>query len=138
MRVLQAMAGAEFGGAEAFFVRLVVALHKAGLDQRVLIRRNEKRAQVLRSAGIEPVELNFGGRFDMTTGMMIRRQMRDFQPHAVLTWMNRATSKMPKRRPRDLSYVLAARLGGYYNLKYYRHCDHLVGNTPDICDYNAI
>lgn len=135
MRVLQAMAGAEFGGAEAFFVRLVIALHKAGLEQRVLIRRNEKRAQVLRDAGIEPVELTFGGRFEWGTGMMIRRQLRDFQPHAVLTWMNRATSKMPKRRPRDLSYILAARLGGYYNLKYYRHCDHLVGNTPDICDY---
>ena len=30
MRVLQAMAGAEFGGAEEFFVRLAIAL--SGLD----------------------------------------------------------------------------------------------------------
>ena len=135
MRVLQAMAGAEFGGAEAFFVRLTGALHKAGLDQRVLIRENPKRAQVLREAGIDPVELKFGGRFDMITPMMIRRQLRDYRPHVVLTWMNRATSKMPRRRPGDLDYVLAARLGGYYNLKYYRNCDHLVGNTQDICDY---
>ncbi|MFC1673436.1 glycosyltransferase [Pseudomonadota bacterium] len=135
MRVLQAMAGAEFGGAEAFFVRLVIGLHKAGLDQRVVIRQNEKRAQLFRDAGIEPVELKFGGRFDVITPMMMRRQLRDFQPHVVLTWMNRATSKMPKKRPRDLDYVSAARLGGYYNLKYYRNCDHLVGNTEDICDY---
>lgn len=135
MRVLQAMAGAEFGGAEAFFVRLVIALHKAGLDQRVVIRENDRRAKVLRAAGLDPVELKFGGRFDFSTPMMLKRQLRDFRPHVVLTWMNRATSMMPKRCPSDLDYVLAARLGGYYNLKYYRHCDHLVGNTNDICDY---
>jgi glycosyltransferase involved in cell wall biosynthesis len=32
-------------------------------------------------------------------------------------------------------YPLIARLGGYYNLKYYRHCDHLIGNTQDIVAY---
>lgn len=135
MRVLQAMAGAEFGGAEAFFVRLVSALHAAGLDQRVVIRNNAQRASLLRTAGLDPVELKFGGRFDLSTPMLLRRELRSFRPDVVLTWMNRATSKMPKRRPGDLDYVLAARLGGYYNLKYYRHCDHLVGNTQDICDY---
>jgi glycosyltransferase involved in cell wall biosynthesis len=25
-----------------------------------------------------------------------------------------------------------ARLGGYYDVKYYRNCDYLIGNTPDI------
>ena len=135
MRVLQAMAGAEFGGAEAFFVRLVIGLHKAGLDQRVVIRKNERRAQVLRDAGLDPVELDFGGRFDFKTGLMLKRQLRDFHPHVVMTWMNRATSKMPGRRPSDLDYILTARLGGYYNLKYYRNCDHLIGNTEDICAY---
>jgi glycosyltransferase involved in cell wall biosynthesis len=29
------------------------------------------------------------------------------------------------------------RLGGYYDLKYYRGFDHLVGNTRDICDWIA-
>ncbi len=129
------MAGAEFGGAEAFFVRLVIGLHKAGLDQRVVIRKNEQRAQVLRDAGIEPVELNFSGRLDLKTGMLIKRELRSFRPQVVLSWMNRATSKLPRSRPADLDYVLAARLGGYYNLKYYKKCDHLVGNTEDICDY---
>ena len=28
-----------------------------------------------------------------------------------------------------------ARLGGYYNLKYYRRCDHLIANTRAIVDY---
>src|SRR5262249_40213530 len=32
-------------------------------------------------------------------------------------------------------FVHVARLGGYYDLKYYRFCDHLIGNTPDIVRY---
>ena len=135
MRVLQAMAGAEFGGAEAFFERLVIALHAAGLEQRVLIRENPRRAELLRSAGVDAVELPFGGALDFKTGLMVKREMRTFHPHVVLSWMNRATKKMPNKCPRDLDYVLAARLGGYYNLKYYQKCDHLVGNTEDICTY---
>jgi len=106
------MAGAEFGGAEAFFVRLVIGLHKAGLDQRVIIRKNEQRAQALRHAGIDPVELSFGGRFDMKTGLMIKRQLRDFRPHVALTWMNRATSKMTRSGQVELDFGIAAREGG--------------------------
>jgi glycosyltransferase involved in cell wall biosynthesis len=33
--------------------------------------------------------------------------------------------------------VHVARLGGYYDLKYYRRCDHLIGNTTDIVAYLA-
>ncbi len=40
-RVLQAMAGAEHGGAETYFVHLVLALQRAGLDQQAVIRRLE-------------------------------------------------------------------------------------------------
>ena len=43
MRVLQVMAGAEYGGAEEFFTRLTSALHKTSIEQRVVIRRNEAR-----------------------------------------------------------------------------------------------
>ena len=34
-------------------------------------------------------------------------------------------------------FVHAARLGGYYDLKYYAACDHLIGNTQDIVEYLA-
>ncbi len=135
MRILQAMAGAEFGGAEAFFTRLVTGLAARGLDQRVLMRPNKGREKVLKKSGIEPVLLKFGGRFDLSTPMAIRNQLRDFRPNLVLTWMNRATIKMPKKKLKDISYTHVARLGGYYDLKYYQHCDHLVGNTQDIVDY---
>lgn len=130
MRVLQAMAGAEFGGAEAFFVRLAIALGQAGVDQKVIIRENAARARALRAGGVEPVELKFGGRMDWSTPRRMKSEIAAFKPDVVVTWMNRATSMCPKG---DFKHV--ARLGGYYDLKYYRACDHLVGNTEDIVAY---
>ncbi len=41
--------------------------------------------------------------------------------------MNRAARFAPQG-----PWTLVGRLGGYYDLKYYRRCDHLVGNTRDI------
>ncbi len=130
MRVLQAMAGAPHGGAEAFFMRLVPALHRVGIQQLVVIRKNKERAAALREAGIEPVELPFGGALDMRTPYGLRREIKGFKPHIVMTWMNRATHQCPQG-----SFVHVSRLGGYYDLKYYQNCDHLVANTEDIRDY---
>ncbi|MGE0717936.1 MAG: glycosyltransferase [Alphaproteobacteria bacterium] len=130
LRLLQAMGGARHGGAEAFFVRLAGALHRAGLPQRVVIRRNGERAAALRAQGVEPVELPFGGWLDLRTGAALRRLAAAWKPQVILGWMNRASSVLP-RGP----FVRVGRLGGYYDLKYYGRCQHLIGNTRDIVDY---
>jgi glycosyltransferase involved in cell wall biosynthesis len=130
IRLMQAMAGAPHGGAEAFFERLAPALTRAGLAQRVLIRENPKRAALLRAAGVDVVELPFGGVFDLTSRFRFARQVRNFKPDIVLGWMNRASGMMPTG-----NFIRVGRLGGYYDLKYYRKCDHLIGNTPDIRDW---
>jgi len=130
MRVLQAMAGTEAGGAEEFFVRLVLALKRAGLEQRAVIRRDARRAAQLAAGGMTPTELPFGGIFDFRTRRSLAREIESFQPDVVLTWMSRATRQCPSGR-----FVHVGRLGGYYNLKYYRRCGHLIGNTPDIVAY---
>ena len=132
MRVLQAIAGAEHGGAEAFFERLAPALFRAGLEQRVLIRANMERAGVLRAGGIEPAQLAFGGLLDFSTRSAFKREIAAFHPDVVMTWMSRATRFCPRG-----DFVHVARLGGYYDLKYYDDCNHLVGNTPDIVAYAA-
>jgi len=130
MRVMQLMAGAEFGGAEAFFTRLVIALRRARLHQRVIIRTNAHRSEQLRQGGLEPVELPFRGPLDLSTRLSLRREVSSFKPDIVMTWMNRATSMAPSG-----DFIHVARLGGYYDLKYYQKCDHLVGNTVDIVEY---
>jgi glycosyltransferase involved in cell wall biosynthesis len=129
--VLQAMAGQPHGGAEAFFERLVVALHRAGLDQRIVIRREPQRAARLRAAGLEPRELRFGGALDFFSKPALAREIKTYRPHIVLSWMSRATDFVPSKG----DFLRVARLGGYYDLKYYKHCDHLIGNTRDIVTY---
>ncbi len=126
-RLLQALAGAAHGGAEMHFLRLCLALHRAGVEQRVVIRPHPNFLETLRAGGIEPVTAPFGGFFDRQTGKILRREIADFRPEVVLTYMNRASAVMPRG-----DFVHLARLGGYYSMKYYRNCDHLVCVTPDL------
>src|SRR5712671_1460630 len=129
-RLLQAMAGARHGGAEIFFVRLATALQRAGETQRVLIRSDPDRSRALREAGIPLTELRFGGPFDVGTRAAFRHKITAWRPDIVLTWMSRATAMCPAG-----DFVHVGRLGGYYDLKYYRRCQHLIGNTRAIVDY---
>jgi glycosyltransferase involved in cell wall biosynthesis len=129
-RLLQAIAGAPYGGAEIFFSRLAAALQRAGERQRVLIRRNPARAQSLRGSGVAVVELTFGGFLDLATRLAFRREIAAWHPRIVLTWMSRATRLCPSG-----NFVHVARLGGYYDVKNYRRCDYLIGNTQAIVEY---
>ena len=110
MRVLQVMAGAPYGGAEAFFTRLAVALHRAGLDQQVLMRPSPPREQVLQENGIAPVLARFGVALDIASRLAFKRQVREFKPHIVMTWMtgrrNFVLITVPRTVPRVTSFIL--------------------------------
>ncbi|MCG7362960.1 glycosyltransferase [Roseomonas sp. ACRSG] len=121
------MAGAPAGGAEAFYERLTVALHKAGEDVLPVIRKDPARAARLAVHGLVPVQLGFGGPLDMLTRPRLSLLLRHHRPQVAVAWMNRAARHMPAG-----DWTLVGRLGGYYDLKYYRRCDHLVGNTRDL------
>src|SRR5258708_21440533 len=122
------MGGAQHGGAEAFFLRLTLALQRAGQRQLVLVR-HAGHAAALREAGIDIVELPFGGLLDRAPKPGFRKAIQDYRPDVVLTWMSRASRLCP-----DGDFVHVARLGGYYDLKNYRRCDHIIGNTNDLVD----
>jgi glycosyltransferase involved in cell wall biosynthesis len=130
MKVAQVMAGAPAGGAELFFERLSVALANAGETVLPVIRRNPARAHRLRAGGLEPLQLGFGGPLDLLTRPRLGAALRRFAPDLVVAWMNRAAGATPAG-----DWVLAGRLGGYYDLSYYRRCDHLIGNTRSITDW---
>ena len=129
-RILHAMAGAPHGGAEAFFERLAIALHHAGETQKLVIRREAERAARLRAAGLEVDEVAFGRVLDFVTTRRLKAAIHDFQPRVVLSWMSRATIYCPRG-----DFVHVARLGGYYDLRYYKHCHHLIGNTRALTEW---
>jgi len=136
MKVMQTMAGGAVGGAEEFFVRLAGAFQSRGVAQTVIVRPNGTRGAKLRDAGIDPVELPFGGWLDFKTVPALAARIDGAKPDIVLSWMNRASAATGRARKRAAAKtVQIGRLGGYYDLKYYRDCDHLIGNTPDIVRY---
>jgi len=130
LKLMQVMAGAPHGGAEGFFERHAIAMTAAGVDQIAVIRENAERSQLLRDGGVTVHEAKFGGMLDIFTKTEIAGLASRFKPDVVMAWMNRAAAKTPKG-----DYVLCARLGGYYDLKYYKRCDYLIGNTPGIRQY---
>ena len=137
MKILQVMAGAEFGGAETAFVDICIALHESGEEIVVATRANDLRVPKLEKAGIEVHTLPFGGRVDVFTTWKLRKIIKDFEPDIVQCWMSRASDKTPrwKETMGIKPYVVVARMGGYYKLKNYKSADYFVGNTPDIARY---
>ena len=83
---------------------------------------------------LNPIELPFGGRMDFRTRPALQREIERHRPDIVLSWMSRASWATPAAQ-KPQSYKLIGRMGGYYDLKYYRHCDYLVGNTQNIVDH---
>lgn len=128
LRLLQVIVGEPEGGAERFFVKLALALAKRGLSQKLVIQRDPNRAAELREGGCDVVEMDFGsGIKGLAARYRLRRIAGEFKPDAALAWMNRAARRMP-RGP----FATAGRLGGYYPTRFYRKCDWLVCNTPDL------
>ena len=127
MRLLQVLAGGLHGGAERFYEDLVVGLARTGIDQACAIRPFPLRAARLSAAGCRVSQFMFGGFFDVVTRVRLAKLAKLERPDVVLGWMNRACHILPEG-----DWVNVGRLGGYYSLKYYRRCHHLVCNTPDI------
>lgn len=130
MKIMQSIGGAGHGGAETFFVNLAGAFHRAGHDQLLAMRSNETRRLQLEHQRLTPIELKFGGTFDFFTKAKLQRLANDYKPDIFMSWMSRASSMVP-----DGNFPKIARIGGYYKLKYFEKCDHLVGNTEELCDY---
>lgn len=132
MRIAHILGSAALGGAEAFYERLVPALAAAGEEVLAVTRRDAGRRARLQAAGVTPVELPFGNVFDLRTRPLLAGVLDRFGPEVVVAWQNRASLYAGRARRRGAGWTLVGRLGGYYDLKYYRRCDHLVGNTRDL------
>ncbi len=131
LRIAHVLAGAPIGGAENFYTRLVCALMEDGeLDQCAFTRPNEWRESQFQQAGVHTSLHRLGGPLDVLGNYCYRKALQQWQPDIVLTYMNRATRLTPKG-----NYKLVARLGHYYDLKNYRHCDYWIGIAQGICQY---
>ena len=131
VRIAPVLAGAAVGGAENFYARFVAELTgRTGFEVRAFTRANERRERKISESGAQIKRFRFGGKLDVFDHWRYRQSLRRFKPDVVMTFMNRATQLTPAG-----DYQLVARLGHYYDLKYYRHCNHWVGITQGICNH---
>lgn len=129
LRLLQVMAGAPQGGAETYFTTLTLALQRTGIVQAAAIRTHPERRAALEAADVPVTELRLGGPLDLLSPWRLRSLARGFRPDLCLTWMERASARMP-RGP----YRIVGRIGGYYKPKYFTRCDHLACITPKLVE----
>jgi glycosyltransferase involved in cell wall biosynthesis len=124
------MGGSQVGGAEAFFVTLNRAFKARGVVVHSVLRDSPVHTRDLAQAGIPYDITKFGGPLDLWTKGRLRKITDKFRPDVVLTFAGRASSYMPRG-----DYALIGRLGGYYSLKYFKRCDALICNAPDLVRY---
>lgn len=130
MTVLHLLGTAGEGGAETYFLDLVTSLARSGQSQAAATRPNTHREKTLAAAGVPVGLFRFGGPADLLTRFQVAGFARRQETKLTLAWMNRAARHTPKG-----PWARIGRLGGYYNLKYYRGFDELVANTEDIADW---
>ncbi|SPH24772.1 N-acetyl-alpha-D-glucosaminyl L-malate synthase [Defluviimonas aquaemixtae] len=129
MRVLHLHFGKD-GGAERFFVNLVAAFGRRGVEQRFVIRPDRGWREGIAPHG--PIIENHYRRLSLSAPVLewrVRRLCRTWRPDAIMAWMPRAARLMPQWS----DAVKLTRLGDFpENLKHFGNCDLLVGNLPGI------
>lgn len=121
------------GGAERFFVHLVNALAKRGVEQTAVIRPDRLWRKDIENA-CEIIESNFRNLSPDRLLLPIRvRMMAERQkPDGLMSWATRASRLMPAYK----GCVKLSRLGDFpTNLSYFKNTDILVCNTPAIGDH---
>lgn len=134
LRVFQVMAGAKHGGAETAFVDMCLAMQAQGVVQEIATRDNDLRVKQLRDAGLIVHTLPMGGAIDVYSPWVLKRKIKAFRPHIVQTWMARAAHKTPSSSV-PKTWLKVSRLGGYYDVKYFKGTDYFQTITPDIKRY---
>lgn len=132
MRSLHIIGSRELGGAESFFMRLVLGLKEAG-EEVIGISRPGSRVGAELDGRIEQTRAIMLNQRDPLSRWLLGRVIRRHAPDIVQTYMTRAT--LLTRLPRGGRPVHVARLGGYYKIDHFRHAHAWVGNTRGLCDY---
>lgn len=127
MRILHVMASKANGGAETYACDVIVRLHKADIDQCVVMHEDAPRYGELKALGVRmaPVPLNIpfwpAQRFRL--GHLIRHE----KPTLVQTWMRRAATLVGKGKQPVIGWFQ-----GYNDPRYFKSCERLVGVTRDV------
>lgn len=126
MKVVQFIIGGH-GGAERFYVKLLSALGQFGIEQHAVHNDDRMLTEAVAKAGQPTTIIPFRKGMDRASRQQYRETLAKFRPDVVVHWMNRAA-----RRAEIGPHINVGRMGGFYPVRYYWGCDHLIANTPQI------
>ncbi len=128
-RILHLHFGKE-GGAERFFVSLCKGFDGAGIEQRFLIRPGRTwRDQMIALGMVKEAHYPRFRPIRVLLQQWVNRQIRDWMPDAVIAWMPKAATLLP----RAVGPARLVRLGDYpRHIAHFDRADCIVTNTPDI------
>lgn len=121
------------GGAERFFVHLVNALAKRGVEQTAVIRPDRLWRKDIDGV-CEIIESNFRNLSPdrLLLPIRVRMMAEREKPNGLMSWATRASRLMPAYK----GCVKLSRLGDFpTNLSYFKNTDILVCNTPAIGEH---
>lgn len=121
------------GGAERFFVHLVNALARRGVEQTAVIRPNRLWRKNIDGV-CDIIESNFRNLSPdrLLLPMKVMRMAKSEKPNALMSWATRPSRLMPNYK----GCIKLSRLGDYpTKLDYFKNTDILVCNTPGIAEH---
>jgi len=129
MKLMQILLSQSEAGAETYFEKVASAFAQDNtITQRLIIESQSTREQRLKSSGVEYRTLPMDTfRKILLYNAKLKKEVAKFNPDLIVTWVNRASRKCPPTKA-----VVVGRLGGYYDIKNFQKCDHLIVNTPDL------
>ncbi len=121
------------GGAERFFVHLVNALARRGVEQTAVIRPNRLwRKDIEQSSRIIESKFRNLSPDRILLPLRVKHMARMEKPDALFSWATRGSRLMPNYK----GCIKLSRLGDYpTNLSYFKNSDILVCNTPGIGEH---
>lgn len=120
------------GGAEGFYCRLVKGLARSGFPVHAINSPASEVGKRLDGA-VTQTHVRMLGAWDLRARFRIGQIIRSLRPAIVQTYLGCATRLT--QVPECSGPVHVARLGGYYDLRGYRHAHAWIGNTQGICGY---
>lgn len=86
------MAGNKNGGAELYSTDIMLSLHEAGLNQRIVMRPTAPRFAELEQAGLSMAPAALATPFRPLQRFRLRQLIASYQPDIIHCWMRRAVS----------------------------------------------
>lgn len=123
------MAGNKNGGAELYATDIMLSLHEAGLDQRIVMRPTAPRFAELSQAGLSMAPESLAVPFRPLQRLRLQRLIAAYQPDIIHCWMRRAASLVvPGAAPAMIGWY-----GDYEEQqKHFSACTDFIGVTQDL------